>query len=64
MRQHVIHVIYEDFETDGIILLDAFKYLCHPLYKFLINTYHNDTVLFIIIEMLWSKEGTTQGDPL
>ena len=38
--------------------------LCPSLARVLINTYRDDSPLFIDHEVIYSQEGTTQGDPL
>ena len=40
------------------------KHLCRLLATVLINTYREPTELFVGGEVLFSREGTTQGDPL
>ena len=38
--------------------------LCAPLANIMINSYRDPTELFIDGDVLLSREGTTQGDPL
>ena len=76
---HAMHQVFEDQETEGVILVDAtnafnclnrqtalfnIKHLCPALSKALINTYREHTQLLIDGEVILSQEGTTQGDPL
>ena len=71
--------VYESPETEAVILVDAsnvfnflnreavlrnIQQLCPPLSRVIINTYWEDPQLFIDGSTLYSKEGTTQGDPL
>ena len=71
--------MFESPETEAMILVDAansfnslnrqaalqnIHHLCPPLSKVLFNTYWEDIQLFIDREILFSSEGTTQGDPL
>ena len=46
------------------VALRNVQQLCPSLSKVLINTYREDIKLFIDGEVLLSREGTTQGDPL
>ena len=76
---HAMHQVFEDQETEGVILVDAtnafnrlnrqtalfnIQHLCPTLSTALINTYREHTQLFIGGETILSQEGTTQGDPL
>ena len=76
---HAMRQVFESSDTEAVILVDAsnaFNYLnrqaalrnvqqlCPSLSKVLINTYREDIKLFIDGEVLLSREGTTQGDPL
>ena len=71
--------VYESPEIEAVILIDAsnafnslnreaalrnIQQLCPPLSRIIINTYWEDPQLFIDGSTLYSKEGTTQGDPL
>ena len=71
--------VYESQQTEAVILVDAsnafnalnrntalrnIQHLRPSLSKILINTYRDDTQLFIDGSTLYSQEGTTQGDPL
>ena len=66
-------------ETEAVLLVDAenafnslnrsvallnIRFKCPPLATTLINTYRSPTELFIENNVIWSCEGTTQGDPL
>ena len=46
-----------------VILLNCDK-ICPAMAHILINTYHNNSCLFVDGQCLLSEEGTTQGDPL
>jgi hypothetical protein len=75
-----MHQVFEDKDADGVILVDAtnafnclhrqtalinIKHLCPALSKVLtIDTYREHIPLFIDGEVIYSQEGTTQGDPL
>ena len=77
---HAMHSIFEDEETDAVLLVDAsnafnalnraaalhnIRVLCPPLATYAINTYRQPARLFITGgSELKSAEGTTQGDPL
>ena len=38
--------------------------LCPSLARFFVNIYRNDGALFVGGEVIYSAEGTTQGDPM
>ena len=76
---HALNQIFEDPNTDAVLLVDAsnafnslnretalrnIQALCPALSTVLINTYREDIPLFIGGKTLLSQEGTTQGDPL
>ena len=76
---HAMHQVFEDKDADGVILVDAtnafnclnrqpalinIKHLCPALSKVLTNTYREHIPLFIDGDVIYSQEGTTQGDPL
>ena len=76
---HAMRQIFDDPNTHAVLLVDAsnaFNNLnrqtallnihlnCPSIAKVLINTYRNNTQLFVGGETLLSQEGTTQGDPL
>ena len=76
---HAIRQVYESQQTEAVILVDAsnafnslnrdaalhnIQQLCPSLSKIIINTYREDSQLFIDGSTLYSQEGTTQGDPL
>ena len=65
--------------TEGILLIDATKafnslnravalyniqHLCSSFSIILINTYQSPACLYVDGDVLYSEEGTTQGDPL
>ena len=76
---HTVRTLFEQNEAEAVILVDtsnAFNSLnrqvalhnitrlCGPLATILINTYREPTELFADGEVFFSREGTTQGDPL
>ena len=76
---HAMKSTFSDDETDAVLLIDAsnafnslnrqaalrnVQHLCPSIATILINTYRAPTELFIDGKVLWSEEGTTQGDPL
>ena len=76
---HAIRDAYKDVETEAVLLVDAsnafnclnrlvalnnIQFICPPLATVIINTYRNSSELFIGGKLLFSEEGTTQGDPL
>ena len=76
---HAMHRVYESRETEAILLVDAsnafnslthraalrnIQHLCPTLSKIITNTYRENPQLFIDGNILYSQEGTTQGDPL
>lgn len=76
---HAVRSAFERDDCEGVILADAsnafnslnrqvalhnIQRLCPPLATILINTYRSPTELFVDGDVLFSQEGTTQGDPL
>lgn len=76
---HAMRSIFASVDTEAVLLVDASnafnslnrqvalrnaRHLCPPLANILINTYRNPSELFVDGMVLWSEEGTTQGDPL
>ncbi len=76
---HTAQALYHQDETEAILLVDAsnafnslnrlvalhnIRHLCPSLATVLINTYRAPTKLFVDGSVLYSREGTTQGDPL
>ena len=76
---HAMKQVFDDEDTEAMILVDAsnaFNCLnrhptllncgsvCPALSHILINTYRNNSQLFVDGQCILSKEGTTQGDPL
>ena len=76
---HAMRKLFDDPDTEGVLLVDAknafntlnrqaalwnVKVLCPSLGPTVINTYRSDVELFVGGEKLFSREGTTQGDPL
>ena len=66
-------------DTEGVLLVDASNacnslnrivvlhnicQICPSFARTLINTYRSPSALYISGDMLYSEEGTTQGDPL
>jgi hypothetical protein len=71
--------IFAEDDTEAMILVDATnafnrlnrqvtlvncEAICPALSPILINTYRSDSWLFVDGQCMFSKEGTTQGDPL
>ncbi len=76
---HAVTTLFQKDDTEAILLVDAsnafntlnrlvalhnIRRLCPPLATVLINTYRAPTELFVDGDVLYSCEGTTQGDPL
>ena len=77
---HAMREIFQQDETDAVLLIDArnafnclnrgaalhnIQITCPILATYIINTYRKPAALFIPGgEKIFSKEGTTQGDPL
>lgn len=76
---HSMAKIFFDAGSDAVLLVDAtnafnslnrkvallnIQVLCPALAPFLTNIYRTDCPLFVGGEVLYSSEGTTQGDPL
>ena len=76
---HAMRNLWTESNTGAILLVDASnafnslsreaamrnaKILCPSLARILINTYRDDSPLFIDHEVIYSQEGTTQGNPL
>eukprot|EP00117_Sycon_ciliatum_P033888 scpid31728/ scgid3499/ len=75
---HAMHTVFEDEETEAILLADAsnafntlnreacmrnIQHLCPAMSPIVINTYRQLAHLFVGGETILSSEGTTQGDP-
>ena len=71
--------IFSSGDTEAILLVDAgnafnslnrqvalrnLRHLCPTLANIPINTYREPSELFVGNRVIWSEEGTTQGDPL
>lgn len=69
--------LFQQDETDAVLLMDAsnafdslnhlsvlYTTSCPPLATALIDSYRASTELFVDREVIYSSEGTTQGDPL
>ena len=76
---HAVDSLFQQENTEAILLVDAsnafnslnrltalhnIRHLCPSLATVLINSYRTPTQLFIDGDVLYSSEGTTQGDPL
>ena len=76
---HAVRQLFSGDESRGVLLVDAanafnninrqvalhnIRQLCPSIATALTNTYRTKTALFIDGEVLYSEEGTTQGDPL
>ena len=76
---HAMRTLKDDPDTEAVLMVDAtnafntlnreaalrnIRILCPALAPILINTYREDSPLFIEGEVIFSREGTTQGDPL
>ena len=76
---HAMQAVFEDPDCDGVILVDAtnafnnlnrqaallnIQHLCPAIAPALINFYRDESSLFVGGEVLFSREGTIQGDPL
>ena len=71
-----MHQIFNDPDSQAGLFVDAFNFLirkaallnirslCPSLATILTNTYRSDVQLHIDGETLYSREGTTLGDPL
>ncbi len=74
-----MHEIFEDEETEGVLLVDAknalnslnratalhnSQVLCPSIAPILVNIYRSNADLFVAGESIFSQEGTTQGDAL
>ena len=75
---HATRELFAQPDSEGVLLVDAanafnninrqvalhnIQQLCPSITTVLTNTYRSRTALFIDGEMLYSDEGTTQGDP-
>lgn len=76
---HAMRSLFEENQSEAALLVDAtnafnslnrqvalqnIQHLCPPLSNILINTYREPSQLFMDGDVILSKEGTTQGDPL
>ena len=76
---HAVRFTFQDSDTEGVLLADAnnafnslnqqaalrnIHCLCPPLATILTNTCRPSVELYIDGEILYSIQGTTQGDPL
>ena len=76
---HAVRSWFEDDNTEVILLIDASNafnvlnrhssllnvcHLCPSFATVLINCYREAAALFVDRSVLWSEDGTTQGDPL
>ena len=75
---HGMRSLFSREDTEAVLLVDAsnafnslnrevalrnIQHLCPSISNILINTYRVPTELFVDSQVLWSEEGTTQGDP-
>ena len=71
--------IFQHDNSEAVLLVDAKNafnslnrhvalqnvlHLCSSIAPAIVNTYHADAQLFVDGEVIYSTEGTTQGDPL
>ena len=76
---HSIRTLFSDNGNEGVLLVGASNVfnllnrqvalrnittICPSIATVLINTYRGDAELFVDSQTLYSREGTTQGDPL
>ena len=76
---HAVRFAFQEEDAEAILLVDAsnafnalnrecalhnIQRVCPPLATILINTYREPSELFADGNIIWSQEGTTQGDPL
>ena len=76
---HALRQIFDSAGSEGVLLVDAsnafnslnrqvalhnIKLLCPTISTVLNNTYHDPAQLFVDHQVIFSEEGTTQGDPL
>ena len=73
---HAVHILFNNYETEVLLLVDASNFLnretalhnihrlCPSTATILINTYRAPSDLYVDGDVLLSQEGTTQGDPL
>ena len=76
---HAMRHVFSESNTEAVLLVDAtnafnqlnqqaalqnIMRLCPEIAPAIVNTYRLNTQLFIDGEIILSKEGTTQGDPL
>ena len=69
---HSMRTVYDDPTTETVVFnslnreaaLRNVEVLCPLLAPFLINTYQNDDPMYIDGDVIFFKEGVTQGDPL
>ena len=76
---HAMRHILQDANSEAVLLVDATNafnslnrqvalqnvlHLCPTIALAIVNTYRADAQLFVDGEVIYSREGTTQGDPL
>ena len=76
---HSMRRIFEDTNTEAVLLVDATNtfnslnrqvalrnvlHLCPSIAPAIVSTYRANSQLFVDGEVIYSREGTTQGDPL
>jgi len=76
---HSMRTMFSTDDTEGMLLVDAsnafnslnrnvalqnIQYICPPFFTLLVNNYRLPAPLYVDGDVLYSNEGTTQGDPL
>ena len=76
---HAMRLVFKDTNTEAVLLVDATNafnshkrqvalqnvlHLCSSIAPSIVNMYRADAQLFVDREVIYSTEGTTQGDPL
>ena len=76
---HSMRTMFSNEDTEGMLLVDAsnafnslnrnvalhnIQHICPAFFTLLVNTYRHPAPLYINGDILYSNEGTTQGDPL
>ena len=76
---HAMNMVFKDEDCEAVLLVDAsnafnslncqvalrnIQVLCPSMATTLINTYRRDAEMYVDGSIIYSQEGTTQGDPL
>ena len=76
---HTVRQAFQKEDVEGVLMVDAsnafnalnrhsalqnIQRICSPIATILINTCRNPSELFVDGNIVWFREGTTQGDPL